>query len=436
MDEFVDVLNKISNKRSMDTMVSHQFRMCIQKCMDSRAIYRYDDSINDSNLSNDSVDELKSLVNVLGVSIGQENILNLNFKAVHPQDEYLVCYCNLTASLQFISNITDGPISMFLSRKNMQIISAISILFLGFNTFYNSVMGMFKRIFRSTTTTGAEIQLYMLLSHVVKCLSFYFSWVTSKALNEFMLYLKDCTSAHEICSLYGRYLLYLLHVLFVPINPKLIEHFDCTPRLSIQLFDIFNIALCAFDAKKCDFTALYNEALCPRSCDDVEMSSSKRARQRNPGEIRPLSFKLGGPNLSIGSSFVGLGNTKVKCHVNTPKPPTKKTNLDIGQLVLEVRNTCGSFSSRIEEHFRATLLEALERHVLLKKYPRQIIEAWVTIEEDDGGVFNAALMGLSLAFVDCGIQLYDIISSCSVVCWLIWKIKFSMQLVTAMEVTF
>ncbi|EKX74227.1 3' exoribonuclease domain 1 containing protein [Theileria equi strain WA] len=136
---------------------------------------------------------------------------------------------------------------------------------------------------------------------------------------------------------------------------------------------------------------------------------------RDFNQIRPLNIKLSVSLSFSGSCIASLGNTKVKCLVNLPKPSNKKIFGDSGYMNLEIKSNSSVHSSKTLDILRTSILEVFERHIIFKDYPRQVIDAFLIIQNDDGGLLSASLMGLCLALIDCGIHVSDIISACSLV---------------------
>lgn len=106
----------------------------------------------------------------------------------------------------------------------------------------------------------------------------------------------------------------------------------------------------------------------------------------------------------------------MKCCVNAPRPCNRRILHETGILNIIVRHSVKDQRKRPEYNLTTVLTELFERHILLRRYPHHLIEAWLTIEEDDGGLFPACVMGLFLALADCGVQMLDTISAASVVC--------------------
>lgn len=135
---------------------------------------------------------------------------------------------------------------------------------------------------------------------------------------------------------------------------------------------------------------------------------------KSQNQIRPLGMDVGISASAAGSSYVTLGETKVKCCVNAPRPSNKRILRETAILSITVR-----FSNREKDYkpgydIKSVLKELFERHILVHRHPHQLIQAWITVEENDGGLFAACIMGLALALADGGILMKDIISAVSV----------------------
>lgn len=68
-----------------------------------------------------------------------------------------------------------------------------------------------------------------------------------------------------------------------------------------------------------------------------------------------------------------------------------------------------------DQEYSDFLREALEVSVCLDKYPKSVIEVNVLVLEDDGAALSAAICCSSLALADAGVEMYDLVSSCSAV---------------------
>ncbi|CDR97926.1 -Probable exosome complex exonuclease 1 [Babesia bigemina] len=141
-----------------------------------------------------------------------------------------------------------------------------------------------------------------------------------------------------------------------------------------------------------------------------------RSRQgASAEELHPAAprFDVGVSCSAAGSSYVTVGDTKVKCCVNAPRPCGRRVFDERGLLTIDVRFSRPELRRSCSFDVCSVLSDVFERHLLLRRYPHQLIEAWITIEEDAGGLFCACITGLCIAFADGGIQMPDIISAAS-----------------------
>ncbi|GBE62585.1 3 exoribonuclease domain 1 domain-containing protein [Babesia ovata] len=141
--------------------------------------------------------------------------------------------------------------------------------------------------------------------------------------------------------------------------------------------------------------------------------ASKAPPPRNFTQLRPVAYDIGISCSAAGSCYVTLGDTKVKCCVNAPRPCNKRLFDEVGLLNIEVRFSRPDMRPSCSFDLASVLTDVFERHLLLRRYPHQLIDAWITIEEDAGGLFSACITGLCLAFADCGIHMPDLVSAAS-----------------------
>lgn len=67
-----------------------------------------------------------------------------------------------------------------------------------------------------------------------------------------------------------------------------------------------------------------------------------------------------------------------------------------------------------EAHLSALCASALEAAILVEKYPKSAIDVYVLVLEADGPVLAAAISAASLALADAGLEMRDLVASCSV----------------------
>jgi len=69
-----------------------------------------------------------------------------------------------------------------------------------------------------------------------------------------------------------------------------------------------------------------------------------------------------------------------------------------------------------DRHHASVLVEALEASIQLDKFPKAVLEAYVVVLENEGGLMGAAISCASLALADAGVEMYDMVAACSAAC--------------------
>ncbi|KAF6041026.1 EXOSC6 [Bugula neritina] len=137
---------------------------------------------------------------------------------------------------------------------------------------------------------------------------------------------------------------------------------------------------------------------------------------RSSSDSRPIFLETGFVTRSKGSSYIEIGNTKVICACYGPKQlQSKDTGLRKGVLSCELKYA--SFASAVHKTDQANMLEkeysvlmvdALSPCIILDRFPKAQVDIFVTILEDGGSAFPAAITAASLALADAGIELYSL----------------------------
>ncbi|CAH0475638.1 unnamed protein product [Peronospora belbahrii] len=161
----------------------------------------------------------------------------------------------------------------------------------------------------------------------------------------------------------------------------------------------------------------------PVSIDnDASMKRLDTSRQ-SYDEMRRSFMQLGAVTSAVGSAYVEVGCTRVVCAVYGPRTDTRARRefSKEGQLVCDVKYA--PFADKLarrergqdpdETELSTILQEALAPAVMLHKLPKCILSVFVTILEDDGGVFTAAINSASLALADAAVEMYDMVTAAS-----------------------
>lgn len=159
---------------------------------------------------------------------------------------------------------------------------------------------------------------------------------------------------------------------------------------------------------------------------------------RPPQSLRRILMDTSILSQSSGSSIIELGHTKVVCSVHGPRSSSSsfgqtKFHSD-GILNCEVRYA-PNFGIRAETkaleknqvfegkrsgltpeeiELSARLEDSLMASIPLNKLPKSVLDIYVMVLQGDGSIFSAAVMSASLALADAGLELYDLVSCCTV----------------------
>lgn len=166
-----------------------------------------------------------------------------------------------------------------------------------------------------------------------------------------------------------------------------------------------------------------------------------RSDGRRPHEIRHMSCHLGAlptttdcgsalpTSACSGSSLVSMGLTQVLCVVRGPCDVGRRSEELPDRATLEVnmrtapfappgdrRNVNPTTDRRLIEESHL-LQKALSASILLHLYPKSKISVTVMVLADDGGRLEASINAATLALMDAGIPLKDMVCACSAGRW-------------------
>jgi exosome complex component RRP41 len=147
-----------------------------------------------------------------------------------------------------------------------------------------------------------------------------------------------------------------------------------------------------------------------------------RCDGRRLDELRNISIKVGVLKNADGSAYIEFGKNKILAGVFGPRDvhPKHMANQDSG--ILRCRYHMSPFSvterknpapSRREIEISKVIKEALLPSVILKDYPRTVVDVFIEVLQADGGSRCAALDAASVALADAGIPMRDLVSACA-----------------------
>ena len=147
-----------------------------------------------------------------------------------------------------------------------------------------------------------------------------------------------------------------------------------------------------------------------------------RCDGRSIDQIRNVSIKVGILKNADGSAYIEFGKNKILAGVFGPRDVHPKHMADQDSGILRCRYHMSPFSvterknpapSRREIEISKVIKEALQPAVILKDFPRTVVDVFIEILQADGGSRCAALDAASVALVDAGIPMRDMVSACA-----------------------
>jgi len=160
----------------------------------------------------------------------------------------------------------------------------------------------------------------------------------------------------------------------------------------------------------------------PKRIQPLVDESGKRRDTRKAEDIRPMFIKTKIVTQAKGSAYIEIGHTKVSCSVFGPREVAKREEFSMtGALQVDFKfATFGEICRRghqqdgQEKDLSLLLQETLQPAVLLHKFPKCQVDISITVLENGGSCLSAAITAASIALVDAGIEMYDVVIGSSV----------------------
>ena len=175
----------------------------------------------------------------------------------------------------------------------------------------------------------------------------------------------------------------------------------------------------------------------------IQNNDTSSDNTRSSSSLRRVYISRHILSSSTGSSLIEIGHTKVLCAVHGPRSvgssslsgqsgiASEGSSQDSGALNCEIRyapfgvmpeiqrmtcpmNLDGYSSSsnlnQIETELSCRLHDTLKPSIPLHLLKKNVIDVFVMVLQDDGGVFDASVAAASLALADAGMECYDLVS--------------------------
>jgi exosome complex component RRP41 len=146
---------------------------------------------------------------------------------------------------------------------------------------------------------------------------------------------------------------------------------------------------------------------------------------RRAAEVRKIRCSCGALSRADGSAYYEQGNTRVLAAVYGPREPPVRARAMHDRAVVFAEYSAAAFATPGRRRGRskgdrravdaaATIKAVFEGVILTKVLPRTQIDIYVQVLQNDGGALAAAINAASLALVDAGVPMSDLVVSCSV----------------------
>ena len=154
----------------------------------------------------------------------------------------------------------------------------------------------------------------------------------------------------------------------------------------------------------------------------TKSKTKKRYDGRKPEELRPIKIESGVLPNADGSAYIEMGRNKIVVGVFGPREMHPKRFAKPNAATLRCRYHMAPFSvdprrspapSRRDNEISMVMRYALEPAIFLERYPRSAIDVYAEILEADGGTRTACINAASVALVDAGIPMRDLVASCA-----------------------
>jgi exosome complex component RRP41 len=154
----------------------------------------------------------------------------------------------------------------------------------------------------------------------------------------------------------------------------------------------------------------------------TKKKTKKRFDGRKPEEIRPTKIVSGVLPNADGSAYIEMGRNKIIVGVFGPREMHPKRLSKPHMAVLRCRYRMAPFSvdprrspapSRRDQEIGMVMRYALEPAIFLDRYPRAAIDVYAEVIQADGGTRCACINAATVALVDAGIPMRDLVSSCA-----------------------
>ena len=152
------------------------------------------------------------------------------------------------------------------------------------------------------------------------------------------------------------------------------------------------------------------------------MSEMIREDGRKYNELRPIKIEAGVLERADGSAYLEVGGNKILVAVYGPRESYIRRLLEPNTGVIRCRYNMAPFSvddrkrpgpDRRSSEISKITADALRPALMLENYPRSMVDIYIEVIEAEGGTRCAGITAASVALVDAGIPMKDIVVGCA-----------------------
>ena len=150
--------------------------------------------------------------------------------------------------------------------------------------------------------------------------------------------------------------------------------------------------------------------------------NGKRLDGRKPDDLRDIKIEVGVLHRAEGSCYLEWGGNKILVAVYGPREAIPRHTQNPLKAIVNARYNMAAFSvddrkrpgpDRRSREISKVTSEALEKVILLEKYPRASIDVNIEVLDAEAGTRCAGLTAAAVALVDAGIPMKDIPVACA-----------------------
>eukprot|EP00871_Galdieria_phlegrea_P004043 jgi/Galph1/463/GphlegSOOS_G5253.1 len=146
-----------------------------------------------------------------------------------------------------------------------------------------------------------------------------------------------------------------------------------------------------------------------------------RTDGRRPCEVRKINCQLGTLRRADGSCSLEMGNTSVLATVYGPRELSSRQQSTSGVVYCEYSTATFATTERRKTRrgdrksveIASSIKKIFENVLITSSFPRSRVDVFVQVLQADGGERCAAINAVTLAMVNAGIPMKDLIVSCS-----------------------